>query len=77
MYPQTGMFPRVLSRGFSGLFSFPESAAGFPATLLPATRISPFSGTRRRLISLKIVLLPQPEAPMMEMNSPLSTWKLR
>ena len=53
----------------------PRSAPG-PVTGWPITSTSPLVGGcwgRRPAISRRIVLLPQPLGPRMQMNSPLST----
>src|SRR6266487_3256577 len=42
----------------------------------PPTRISPPSGLSRPAISRKVVVLPQPDGPSSDTNSPLSTARL-
>ena len=42
-------------------------------TTLPPTRISPASGSRKPAIIRSVVVLPQPEGPSRQMNSPCST----
>src|SRR5215510_6771825 len=47
----------------------PRSRPG-PGTGRPPTRTSPSVGCRNPAIRFRIVLLPQPDGPMIEMNSP-------
>ena len=43
---------------------------------LPATRISPPSGSRNPAIMRSVVVLPHPEGPSRQMNSPCPTARL-
>ncbi len=43
---------------------------------LPSTRISPASGSMKPAIILSVVVLPHPEGPSRQMNSPCSTARL-
>src|SRR3954447_11449743 len=48
-------------------------SGGTPVIDRPATRISPDVGSSKPAIILRIVLLPQPDGPSSEKNSPRST----
>src|SRR5262245_2038145 len=48
----------------------PRSLPG-PVTGRPATNTSPLVGCRNPAIKLSTVLLPQPEGPMIDINSPM------
>ena len=45
-------------------------------TTLPPTRISPASGSRKPAIMRNVVVLPQPDGPSRQTNSPCSTDRL-
>src|SRR5262245_40223262 len=49
----------------------PRSRPG-PVTGRPATNTSPLLGCRNPAIKFSTVLLPQPEGPMIDINSPIS-----
>src|SRR5947209_3183219 len=47
-----------------------SSAGSVPRVSTPSTRIRPLSGSRRRLIMRRVVVLPQPDGPMRTHVSP-------
>src|SRR3954465_12300680 len=54
----------------------PRLAGGTPSRSSAARRIAPCDGSRKPAIICKVVVLPQPEGPRNEINSPLLTARL-
>ena len=71
----TSTFSNTVSQGSSEWFwnTMPRSGPG-PLTSLPSRMTTPRLGSSRPAMMFSTVDLPQPEWPMMEMNSP---WSMR
>src|SRR5689334_9194558 len=54
----------------------PRLAGGILRRSLPSSLIAPLDGSRKPAIICNVVVLPQPDGPRKEMNSPLATVRL-